>query len=208
MSVDQEKQEVKNIVTAVIPTRLELIFIPLSCLLFLSFLAALEYFQTTDGNNYEIVAQNIESYVRSFLALFDRYLGITFLTLIFWMLVGTIVYSIIWIAASTYTAYKNDMPRTRGIIFPRGYKKSSIVHEAIAKISIRTAAVITLGFWLYIFLTKILPYSTSEFLSPNYQSTSKIIIQSIISVLLIAISTFVIFVLCRLTLLRTRVFYK
>lgn len=206
--MDQQEQEIKHVIKALIPTKVEAIGLSIASLVFLTLNSALEYFQALDSINYEQVAINIESVVRELLGVIDKYIGVTFLTLVFWMLIGTLVYSIIWIGGSAITAYKDDVPTTKGIVFPQGYKKSTIMHEAIAKVSMRTAATIILITWLYLFFTKVIPLVISTFSLSSEETIFDMAIEASASVIILASSIFLISVLLRLMLLRSRVFYK
>lgn len=202
------EQDTKYILKALIPTKMEAILLVAFSFGALGLLAGLEYFEAIDSTNYQAVASDIEKYTRSALSLFDKYIGVTFLTLVFWMFVGTLVYSIIWIGVSSYNAYRNDLPDTKGLVFPRGYKRSNVIHEGIAKFSIRVVSIILFVGWAYFLVTKLLPSLINTFMKRPGENLTSAIIQIIFSTLLLACSVFIIFILSRLVLLRTRVFYK
>ena len=206
--MEQENQDLKKIIQAILPTKAEIIVLIIFSLGFLLLVTSLDYFKAVDSSGFETAAHNIEITVRIGLTYLDRYIGVGPLTLVFWMLVGTIVYSIIWVIASTYSTYKDDVPTTKGFVMPRGYKKSQAIHEAIAKISMRTASVIMLIFWLYILLTKTVPYTIELFTSVSLDNIPITILHTATSVILLASSIFVVFILSRFSLLRPRIFYK
>lgn len=207
--MDNQNEEIKHIVKAIKPTKAEVATLAISSFCFLLLFALLSYFQDVDGNNFDIVSKNIETFVReNILSLFDRFIGVGAMTLIFWMLVGTLVYTLIWIGSSTFTAYKDDLPTTKGIVFPRGYKKSNIVHEAIAKIAMRTASAILLTLWVYLVLVRIISLCIDIFARLGSGNLFGMVLSPILATIALSLSIFLIFVLCRFTLLRSRVFYK
>lgn len=205
--MDQHEQEVKHILKAVIPTKVEIISLICASFVFLGLSAALDYFQAIDSSSYAQVGANIEITIRDLLSYVDKYIGLTAPTLLFWMLIGTLVYTIIWLAGSTFSAYKDDLPTTKGIMFPRGYKKSNIVHEAVARISMRTAAAILLAGWLYLLFTGIVPSMITTFVTSAESSVHSTIFEAVGSTLILAGSVYIVFVLSRFVLLRDRVFY-
>lgn len=205
--IEDTDQDKKQILKAITPTKYEVIGLISFSLIFLSVFAALEYFQDIDSSSYENAAKNIEEYIRGILGIFDKYLGVTFLTLIFWMLIGTVVYSLVWIGISTFTAYKDDLPNTKGFVFPRGYKKTNVIHESMAKIAMRTASAIMLGFWLYLLLAKAVPFAIRLFSISSEEGLVSSILQCVLATIFLSVCTFIVFIFSRLALLRTRIFY-
>ncbi|MCA9348022.1 hypothetical protein KC867_01280 [Candidatus Saccharibacteria bacterium] len=204
--MNPDAQNKQQIIKALTPTKSELIIIPLLSFLVVGFFALMEYFQAIDGKNYEIVANNIEDYIRSTLATLDQLLGVTLLTLIFWMFIGTLVYSIIWTAISAYSTYKDDLLDTESLVFPRGYQKSKVISEGIAKIALRTTATILLLFWIFTFLTQILPMAMNGSVTSEHTNLPSTATSMLVSIATLSISIFVSFVLVRFMLLRTRIF--
>lgn len=161
-----------------------------------------------DANDvvYAEATDYIDARFREFLSVIDRYIGATLPTVFFWMFVGMIVYVIGWVGFSAYVAYRDDIPRTKGMILPRGANKSKLFRESIAHFLVRTISFVLLAYWIFMLVTEIIPLTSDMFLGEEGQGIAMRIFTAIGSVVILALSLFVCFVLARCVVMRDRIF--
>ncbi len=204
--MESQNIDTKRTNRAFTPSKLELIALPIFSLLFLTGSNAFTYFRTVDDVNYLVVTDYMQARFRSALGTIDELLGPTALTVLFWMVVGLVVYVIAWLIYTTYTAYKNDIPVTRGMVVPKEYNQSKVLHESIARFLVRLIATILFVVWMYTFFAEILPYASRTYLAAITSFSLSSLGMIVWSVLLLSASVFSFFLLVRCIVLRDRVF--
>lgn len=164
------------------------------------------YIRTTNDVVYAEATDLIDARFREGLSMLDKYIGATLPSVFFWMFVGMIVYVIGWVSWSVYVVYRDDVPRTKGMILPRGANKSKLFKESVAHFLIRVISFVLLVYWVSMLITQIIPITSTMFLGDEQRSVAMMIVSTIASILVLALSLFASFALARCVLMRDRVF--
>lgn len=199
----------KRTLHAFIPSKLEVIIIPIAVFLFLVLSNSFSLLQTIDGKSYPLLTEYMEVQIRSALRSLDQAVGPQIPLILFWMIIGIIVYILCWFAYNFYAAYKNDVSNVeKGLIAPEGFDKSKAWHENLAHFLTRIIAAVLLIFWLYLLFTQILPSMSGVFLEHITNFHIQSIPHILYTVIVLSASTFVVFILARCIVLRDRVFFR
>lgn len=201
-----EEEQNPHTKRAFTPTKMELIVLPIVSFLFLIAANTFTYFRTVDDTNYLIVTDYMQLRFRSALGTIDELLGPTTLTIAFWMVIGLIVYIIAWLSYTTYVAYKNDIPITKGMVVPKEYNRSKVLHESIVRFLTRLISTILFVAWLYFFFAEALPAISILFLDGITRLGFEATISVVWSVAALSLSIFIFSLLIRCMVLRDRVF--
>ncbi len=204
--MDENDQDQKQFLFLITPTKAEIITIPIVSFIFLLVDGGLAIFKTLDSQNFPLVTELAETYLRSLLRYIDLLLGNTILSFLFWMIIGFVVYILAWGAISAFNAYKDDLPITKGMLLPTSYSQSGAIHEAMVRIMMRAVCSALMLLWLWLFISSILPYASNLFTSGLLNVGIATILKSLFATLLLSASIFLTFILARCIMLRVRVF--
>ncbi len=189
-----------------LPTIYEFIYLFTVSLALLTISLLVPIFKRLDTENYSFVGDTTKNFVSNYLAKLDNPHLVKPLTVLFWMIIGAIVYVVFWIIGATFKTYEDDISPLHGLLAPKDYKKGSELPRSITRVLIRTLAVLTTVAWLVIFLGSTLPYSNAKFLEALNNIDLLSILRALYATLQIVVSLFVFIVLLRLILLRKRIF--
>ncbi len=205
-SVTDSTQEREHFRRALLPSKMELIVLPILSFLFLVLINSTTYLRSVDGTEYTLAIEYTQVRFKEALKFADQQISSMILTVVLWMFIGVVVYVLLWFAISSYKAYKDDMTPTKGMVLPRGYRSSSVIHEAIARICLRVIAGVLLMFWVYMLFAEMLPYASSMLLEGMMSFSLLSVLRVIWAVIILTGSVFIVFVLARFVVLRERVF--
>lgn len=199
--------ESERTLRAFLPSKMEMISLPLISLAFLTAANSFQWLRTVDGRNYMLVIEYMQLRVRGVLSYLDSVLGATAPLLIFWMFIGLIVYVLLWAAIGAWKSYQEDLPADgKRMIVPKGYNHARVLRGSIVHIFVRILATAMLIVWIYQIFARILPYASSLFLRGFETISFQTAAYCLLAILIVAASAFVTSILSRCTVLRDRVF--
>src|SRR5690606_1774852 len=166
-----------------------------------------QFLRSAGSQNYTLIVEFVQLRVRETLSYIDSIAGNTLPTLLFWMMVGTIVYILLWVGFGAWQAWRNDLPPGgKRMIVPHGYNHGKLLRGSIVHLLVRSLAIVLLTIWGYYLFAEVLPYLSSTFLK-GFETMSLDSIWRILSAVIgLALSLFFTFVLTRCVVLRERVF--
>lgn len=192
---------------AFLPSKLELISLPLLSLVFLTLSNSFQLLRTVEGEDYLLVIDYMQMRFREALSYLDQILGSTIPMVIFWVFIGLIVYVLLWFAIGAWKVYQEDLPlEGKKMIVPKGYNHAKVLRGSLAHIFVRIISGVLLLVWVYMMFSEILPYSSEMFLKGIETLSLKNSYRIPLSALLMAGSIFINSVLARCVVLRDRVF--
>ena len=144
MVMDEHTIENERAFRAFVPSKLELIILPIASLLFLTVTNSVGLLRSVDGQNYLLVVDYMQARLKDALSAIDRIVGFTIPLVVFWMFIGVIAYLLLWLALGAYNAYRTDVPQVKGMVVPNGYNRSKIFHESLVRFFTRALAAGTL----------------------------------------------------------------
>lgn len=198
--------ETERAFRAFVPTKIELIALPLVGLLFLTLSNSFQLLRSVDGNNYQLIIDFIEAQVESFLSAVDRLVGSTAPLVLFWMFVGIVVYVLLWLGLGIYNAYRSDLPNEKGMVVPRDYNHARVLRGGVAHMLVRVIAGALLITWVVLLFTEVLPYASQLFVREVENISLLTLAYAMLATLVLSAWLFTIMVLCRCVVLRDRVF--
>lgn len=205
--MDSQGIEEKRFLRAFIPSKMELVALPVFSLLFLTLINSFQFLRSAGSQNYTLIVEFVQLRVRETLSYIDSIAGNTLPTLLFWMLVGTIVYVLLWVGFGAWQTWRNDLPPGgKRMIVPHGYNHGKLLRGSIVHLLVRSLAIVLLTIWGYYLFAEVLPYLSSTFLK-GFETLSLNSVWRILSAVIgLAFSLFFTFVLARCVVLRERVF--
>lgn len=206
MKIIQKSSLKQPLLSVFVPTKLELFALITSSLAILVLLNMMSAVKKVNAGDYVQVSEYIKSYVQKFLEPTESRFGATIFTFLFWMVIGILSYMFVWVIVTIYISYKNDRPWDGHMILPKDFSKSRAGHEVLTRFLIRTLALLSLLFWLYLFFVKLLPSASNMFLESVGEFNLESVFKFFFSILSLAGSMFVVSILARFVMLRTRVF--
>ncbi len=198
--------EQKRTIKAFVPSKLEAIILPVSALVFLSLTYGLSLFRKADGESYILVIEYLETHARALLQWLDEAVGATIPLMLFWMIVGTVVYVIGWILYVIAATYRSDIVQTKNMIVPKDYSRRKAWHESLARLLTRVISGALLALWLYLLFSEVLPFAYLTFHASAAQLSLWSIAEALLATILVSAWIFVAAVLSRCIVLRDRVF--
>lgn len=207
-TTSDESQEITHWKRALLPTKVEVYSLLIGCFLLLFALNTLPVIRTIDGVNYALTTEYIRGYVEKILAPTNNQQGSQILTVLLWMVIGMVMYILVWVIVSLISNYRKDIPDTKGMVLPRGYDSGSAWHETILKIIIRLLSTIFLLYWIYLLLAAILPYTSLIFINSLADFSIKSAATVLVATAMLAAAVFAMFVFARCVVLRERVFFS
>lgn len=143
-------------------------------------------------------------------SLLDRFIGVgatrSAVVIIFWALVGLLVYALIWVLTSFSDELGNDLALTK-YVHPRNVDTSSPLRQFLKRTIFRVMVLIVFVFYISAFWKAILPFSMQQYRIaldtwPKFASFKAGFIGMLVEV--IALHAFVVF--ARLLFLKKRIF--
>lgn len=190
---------------AFVPTFFEilaLVFVSLAMLLAINF----NYFARNlyGATDYQTITQVISTSIRTRLQFLDGSHGGTIVVLLFWMGIGLVVYLTLTVLGRVAQQMKQNDSKNQEMVYPSLAARQQETRSFSQQRVLRSVAAVFLFMWLFLFLRYLLPQATLSFISglQNWPTPW----QSVLAVLGLAASLYLIVVLCRCIALRIRVF--
>lgn len=188
-----------------IPTKFEIVYLLMASISTLLLISITPILKKSDPDSYHYIGENIGDLISKILTNFNGPKWVPIITVFLWILVGVLVYILLWVCVSLFNAYKSDAPVSR-LIVPRGYKRSSNYFDLLGRLAIRTLAILALIVWIVLFFGATLPKTNTLFVDAFTDFKLSSVLDVASSVLLLMTGYFVIIVLIRLIYLRKRIF--
>lgn len=160
-------------------------------------------FAPSDFSLWTVILDSINS-------LLDRFVGEgtarTVVVIVFWALVGLLVYAVIWVLSNFSDELGNDLALTK-YVHPRNVDTSSPLRDFISRTLFRIAIFVLLVFYAVIFWQALLPFCMDQFRQalgawPTLESFKAALIG--VAVQVITLHVFIVF--ARLLFLKKRIF--
>ena len=188
-----------------VPTKIELVYLFFCSVLTLFLLSVVPILKKSDPATYHYMSDTIGEYISKVLVKLHGHAWSTIITVLLWVFLGIFVYIVLWSCASLYNAYKSDVLPSK-VLVPKGYKRSSNNFDLLARIAIRTIALVLLLAWMILFLGATLPRFTALFTESLSSFKWHSLLDIFGSIIVVMVGYFVAMVLVRLIYLRKRIF--
>lgn len=200
-----QREDIRQVARVFLPTPTELISLFILSFLALVLINSFSFLRTVEGQNYTLVIEYIQIRVREALTYVDGILGPTIPLVILWMFIGMIVYLILWFMIGAWRAWREDLPPDGpGMIVPKEYSHAKGLRRTILRILLRTTVGVLLLVWFFIFFASVLPKINSMFLEGSTELKRAWL--CLVASALLAGSLFIMAILARCLVMRTRVF--
>lgn len=188
-----------------VPTKIELVYLFFCSVLTLFLLSVVPILKKSDPATYHYMSDTIGEYISKVLVKLHGHAWSTTITVLLWVILGIFVYIVLWSCASLYNAYKSDVLPSK-VLVPKGYKRSSNNFDLLARIAIRTIALVLFLAWMILFLGATLPRFTALFTESLSSFKWHSLLDIFGSIIVVMVGYFVAMVLVRLIYLRKRIF--
>lgn len=143
-------------------------------------------------------------------SILDRYAGQgitrTGVVILFWALVGLLVYAVIWVLMNFSDELGNDLAMTK-YVHPRNVDTSSPLRDFIARTLFRVTILVLFALYISYFVTQLLPIVVNRFIHAVKTWPSAEALQfAIVGLLIELLMLHVLVVLLRFLLLKERIF--
>ena len=189
-----------------VPTWYELAYLFISSFAVLTFSIIVPILRQFDATNYHFIGDTTGTFIAKYLVKLNNPHLVKPITLLLWMLIGALVYLLLWVVITTFKTYEDDISPLHGLVVPRGYTRHRELTTIIARVLLRTFAGIGFIFWVVIFFGGTLPYSNATFLDSLSHLSIMSIPQVLFATVQVTVSIYAFIVLIRLLLLRKRIF--
>ena len=205
--VDPKNQSEQRTLRALLPSKTELIGLPVISLAFLAIINSFGFLRRVGTTDYTLLVEYIQARTKEALSYIDSVIGNTIPTLLFWMFIGIIVYVLLWLAVGTWRTWRSDLPpEGKGMITPYDYNRNRVLRTSIVHVLVRFLAALALTVWIYMLFAETLPYTSQLFIKGAVDMDLHSIYRCGLAGLMLAGWFFITSVLARCVVLRERVF--
>lgn len=205
--MDPNNQSEKHTLHALLPSKAELIVLPILSLVFLALINSFHFLRRVNNTDYTLLVEYVQARTKEALKFIDELIGNTIPTLLFWMFIGIIVYVLLWLAIGAWRTWRSDLPpEGKDMITPYDYNHAKVLRASIAHVLVRVLAGIALTVWIYMLFAETLPYTSQLFIKGAVDMDLHSIYRCGLAGLMLAGWFFITSVLARCVVLRERVF--
>ena len=192
--------------TLFVPSLYELEYLFITSFAVLTLALIVPALRQFDATNYHFIGDITGSFISRYLVKLNNPSLVKPITIIVWMIIGALVYLVLWMVITTFKTYGDDISPLHGLVVPRGYNRSREKHTIIARVVTRTLAVAGFIAWLVIFFGGTLPYCNAIFLTTLSHVSVLSFLKALFATVQVTVSLYTFIVLIRLVLLRKRIF--
>jgi hypothetical protein len=189
-----------------IPTGYEVAGFTTASIALLLVITVVPIIRNVNSPTYEFMSSSIGTWLTDTIQRLNTPRITSILTFVLWALAGALFYILFWSILSLLKSYREDVDPFHGLIVPKDYRANIGLHTRIARIVVRSIAMVAFVVWIWVFFAKLLPFSVNQFVSALTTIDQLSIAGGVLAVLYVAAGLYVFAVSWRLILLRRRVF--